>query len=110
MLAEVIRAYSKFRVPPISELGHASSSHHSEPTLFDQAEGKHVLKEATDITRPPKPRRRLTDEHMNAVARLFREGKSSGQIAKELHMSRSSVKRLLNQAGFPPRKPGRRPR
>jgi hypothetical protein len=70
------------------------------PTLEDQANGKDVLRVATDIARPAGGSRRLTIDKIEQIIQLYRDGLSVDAVRQKLSVSWNTAARVLNEAGL----------
>jgi hypothetical protein len=95
-VAEVIRAYSYFRMPETSCTHTDTGS-----TLVDQSEGLAPLVPAADAE--PAALWQSVGRHRDEVVRLYSAGHSLTSVATDVRIAWDSVARLLQRAGLRPR-------
>ena len=100
-MAELTRAYSNFRIPPLDVI--VNSAVITRATLVQQSEGLSPLLPASDAE-PAQSSWRSTRPYQAEVVRLYQTGRSLTSISRELRISWDSVARLLERAGVRERK------
>lgn len=103
-MAELTRAYSNFRIPPLDVIVNSAMSVHA--TLVQQSEGLSPLVPAIDAE-PVQSNWRSTRPYQAEVVRLYKKGRSLTSISREVGISWDSVARLLDIAGVRARNRGR---
>jgi hypothetical protein len=98
-LADVARRYSNLAIPPLLR---PNAVPEPAPTLEDQAHGRDVLQPSTDVPKPRGGSRRLTIDKIEQIIQLYRAGRSVQAIQREVHVRRSTVARILAEAGLRP--------
>lgn len=90
--AEVIFAYSNFRLP---DLLPAESPSKGEQSLLDQAAGRSLMLLSRDDGPTPDHAWRITDEQRAEVRRLYARGLSINKIAKLTGMAWATARLIL---------------
>lgn len=92
-MAELIFAYSNFRLPELPAVGMGASS--EEPGLLDQSACRAALQLSRDDGPLPDSSWRITEHQRSEVRRLHAAGLSITKIAKQTGMAWSTAQLII---------------